>query len=303
MPEARDQFDPFDCRSIALEKVQKANLDGKKFAVSAEIHNVLGGGTLVFVNYKDKDNEPDEDCVFCDEHDRASILTAEQLARRIVARFPATRWKLIASRASFSGLIALIIVGTISSLVLLKLFNRPGISFEVPLVMSSPLGVIIGFYFGRLAFGDRESLRESAVALILANEPTASNVKVTAIVRNFLGGVLAVTRCVLPKEPPKKGNTEWEQYVYMTDDEATVYDDMESLGYLAQAYQQPTWWSLVMSVTTFGGMIALVICVTLCYATLRSPGLSDPVPVLSNAFTTILAFYFGSQTKGASPRR
>ncbi|HVX11554.1 MAG TPA: hypothetical protein VHC22_10265 [Pirellulales bacterium] len=160
------------------------------------------------------------------------------------------------------------------------------------LCSAAPLALIIGFYFARFGRGDGDSLRDAAAKRLTKNEPTANNINAIALIRNFLGGVLVVLRYTGAKG-------ECEKYVYLTDDEEIIYDDMESVGMLLKSYRQPTWWGLFLSVTTFGGIIAVAICVTLCVVVMRNPGLKDPAPVLSNAFTTVLGFYFGTQAREA----
>lgn len=137
-------------------------------------------------------------------------------------------------------------------------------------------------------------LKRDAEGAVNDVEPDGSKFHAKSIIENFNGGSLVIV------EYDDEDGDDVESFVYYLGERRSVYADAEGLARSVADKSKPTFWSLALDPSKIGGVsgiVALIITIAICWR-YTAEGSNLKVPeVLANAWTIIIGFYFGSQTK------
>ena len=125
---------------IAIDELKKRNPGSKKFKIQGKSENFMGG-TLMIFDSKDEDGDIVEDFIFMKNDEITIYNNAIDLAQGLKQTVPTSFLENFFSYKGISAVIAMILLITICLLVILKI--------EIPDIISSSFGLVIGFYFGQ----------------------------------------------------------------------------------------------------------------------------------------------------------
>lgn len=134
--------------------------------------------------------------------------------------------------------------------------------------------------------------KEVALQMTKEANPKVKNLRVDAIVDEFLEGSLAVVAY------DDSDGTRNESLVYFVGDKVVHFSSNTELARYVGPHQRRSPWNLfVRSIASAGmpGLLAFVILIAICWLVLSHTG-ADGVKIpdiLANALTVILGFYFG----------
>jgi hypothetical protein len=141
-----------------------------------------------------------------------------------------------------------------------------------------------------------DEMKDKAKALVEANNPDKTNFHVSKVYENVMDGTLMTISF------SDAGNSSDHNHILFTDDGLTrSYRWHSDVLNAVSNYKERNWFFRFLEFGGMGGLIALILVIVfsllLVVLALKSNSNPNIVEVVKLSFTTILGFFFGSQSQ------